>query len=98
LSKEPEATTIIEGGALGADRLARKAALSLGFSVVTVMADWSIGKRAGPIRNGRMLDLHPAKVIAFHEDLPSSKGTRDCVNQAKARGVEVEVITGTAWE
>src|SRR6185295_7826819 len=65
-----ESHTIIEGGAQGADTVARTVALELGFDVITVWANWEKhGKAAGPIRNRKMLAMQPDLVLAFHEDL-----------------------------
>lgn len=87
---------LIEGGAKGADRLAFNVALRLSIDVVTVQADWdTYGRAAGPIRNRRMLDLKPERVVAFHNDLAASKGTRDCVTEALRRGIPVTVYTTT---
>jgi len=57
--------------------------------VVRFPADWSVGKKAGPLRNRQMLDEEPDLVIAFHDDLASSKGTKDCVGEARRRGIPV---------
>lgn len=92
LSKEPLGTVIIEGEAEGADLLSKHAAILLGFKVIAVKADWRIGRGAGPVRNRKMLDMQPTKVIAFHPDLTKSRGTRDCVQEAMSRGIPVEVI------
>lgn len=94
LSKLPPDTLIIEGGAKGADTMAFLVARSLGLKVMDFKADWEkYGKMAGPIRNRQMLDQVPDLVIAFHEDLAKSLGTRDTVNEAKRRGIPVEVIS-----
>lgn len=93
LSKLPKDTVIIEGGARGADRLSKVVAERLGLEVVEFPADWEkYGKAAGPIRNRRMLSESPDLVIAFHEDLSKSRGTRDTVEEARRRGIKVEVI------
>lgn len=92
LSQEPAGTVVIEGGAEGADRLAYRAAMSLGFNRITVKALWAkYGRSAGPRRNRAMLDLKPCKVIAFTPDLAKSIGTKDCVEEAQRRGIPVEV-------
>ena len=84
--------TIIEGGAEGADRVARSVGLAYGFDVVTVWANWEkYGKAAGPRRNRAMLDMKPDLVLAFHKDLSKSKGTADTVREAQKRGIKVEV-------
>ncbi len=77
---------LIEGGASGADTLARTWAQRKGIHVATVDALWPIyGKRAGPIRNAAMLILRPDAVIAF----PGNNGTADMLQQARRAGVEV---------
>jgi hypothetical protein len=84
---------IIVGGATGADSIAEDIAIIEGFEVIVKPADWiKYGRAAGPIRNKAMLDLKPDKVIAFHSDIENSKGTKNCVDQAKERGIQVEVI------
>jgi hypothetical protein len=74
------------------DALADWAARELGFEVEQHEADWDrYGRDAGPIRNGEMFDAGPCDmVVAF--PLPGSRGTWDCVNRAKKRGIPVEVI------
>ena len=78
---------IIEGGAAGADRLARQWAEENGIPVQTFQADWKAhGKAAGPLRNEQMLrDGRPDGVIAF----PGGRGTSDMVSKAEAAGVKV---------
>lgn len=80
-------TLLIEGGATGADRLAREWAKQNGIPCETEVADWKrYGPAAGPIRNGLMLTKWtPDGVVAF----PGGKGTRDMIEQAKAAGVKV---------
>jgi hypothetical protein len=93
LSKLPAGTTVIEGGARGADQMAGAIARRLGLPVVEVPANWGLhGRAAGPIRNRKMLDMSPTLVIAFHPDLAKSKGTADTVREAGRRGIPAEVI------
>ena len=80
---------IIEGGARGADALARSWAehpYGCG-NIETYEADWDHhGKFAGPMRNSRMLDEgRPDLVISF----PGGRGTADMVRKARKAGVEV---------
>jgi len=83
--------TIIEGGARGADELARKWASGRDTQVLEIEANWKVhGKAAGPIRNREMLDRllpmpGPIAVVAF----PGGRGTANMVRQAKAKGVTV---------
>lgn len=80
-------TTIIHGGAQGADRLALSWANRNLITEEPYNADWrKHGKAAGPIRNQRMLDEgKPDLVVAF----PGGRGTADMVRRAKAAGIEV---------
>lgn len=84
LSSLNNVVTVVQGGANGADFLARQWARGAGVACLTFDADWEgDGKAAGPIRNGVMLKANPtAIVVAF----PGGKGTEDCVRQAKSRG------------
>jgi len=83
---------IIEGEAPGADILAREEAEQMGFTVMKFPAHWEkYGRAAGPIRNREMLDQQPALVIAFHDNPSQSKGTRDTVEEAMRRGIQVIV-------
>lgn len=87
LVRERGLTTVIEGGAGGADQLARGWAFTRGFSVQTFHAKWSEhGRAAGPLRNAQMLsEASPDFVVAF----PGGPGTANMVRQARAAGVEV---------
>jgi predicted Rossmann-fold nucleotide-binding protein len=66
--------TIIEGGARGADTLAREYAEECGWELEEYKADWNTyGKRAGYVRNTEMLEKgKPDLVVAF----PGGKGTK----------------------
>jgi hypothetical protein len=79
--------TIIQGGATGADFLAKVYAKWVGFSHREFKADWKKhGRAAGYIRNKQMLvEGQPNLVIAF----PGGDGTADMIAQAKKAGVEV---------
>lgn len=91
--KLPPTTTIVHGGARGADRLAGWLAEDLGFTVREMKADGQThGKRAGFLRNLAMLDEKPDLVIAFQVD--GSAGTQHAIDQARKRGISVEVHRG----
>lgn len=88
-------TVVIEGEARGADLMSASVAKEIGLTVLPFPADWEkFKKAAGPIRNCQMLDQKPDLVIAFHNDIESSKGTKHCVTEAKRRGIPVEIVTG----
>ena len=84
-------TLLIEGGARGADYMARRFAEWQGIPVKTFPADWERhGKAAGPIRNKQMLDEgKPDLVVAF----PGGRGTANMIEQATAAGVRVLLAT-----
>ena len=89
----PQGTLIVEGGAPGADLMARNFALKRCWPFLEIPADWvKFGKPAGPRRNRQMLSLKPDLVLAFHEDISSSKGTKDCMDEAVRRQIPVELI------
>lgn len=71
---------VIEGGAMGADWLARRWAIERGVPHETYPADWQRqGRSAGPLRNAQMLrEGRPDVVVAF----PGGAGTLDMLNQA----------------
>lgn len=93
LESIPDLELVIEGGARGADTLAREAAVELGIEVREYGADWErFGRAAGPIRNRRMLDEKPDLVIAFHDNISKSKGTADTLREAKRRGIGCRLI------
>lgn len=84
---------VIHGGARGADTLAGEAAKSLGIKVKVFPAQWDKFQRAaGPIRNQQMLDEgKPNKVLAFHADIVSSKGTKDMLKRADRAGIPTKL-------
>lgn len=83
-------TTLIHGGASGADTLAGAWAKEWGITVWVHPADWSKhGRAAGAIRNQDMLERgKPDLVVAF----PGGAGTADMVRRAKAAGIAVHEV------
>jgi YspA, cpYpsA-related SLOG family len=79
---------VCEGGARGADTLAKKAAHELGIHVFECDAVWArYGHSAGPIRNRVMLRLfEPHVVLAFKDTKDTTNynsGTDDMVARAR---------------
>lgn len=96
LSALPPGTVIVHGDQRGADRIAGKVGHALGFVVHACPAEWDrYGKAAGPIRNRAMLALHQdvELVIAFHDSIETSKGTRDMLGVATDRGIVCRLVT-----
>lgn len=83
---------IIEGEQRGADLMARAWATDRGISPAPYPAEWRrYGKRAGAIRNRRMLaEGRPDLVVAF--PMPGSVGTWDMVGIARKAGILVWVM------
>lgn len=77
---------IIQGGARGADDLARDVGRVLGWQVHTEPAKWAEhGKAAGFIRNQCMVDMHPDVCVVFRRNM--SRGATDCGNRAEKAGI-----------
>jgi len=88
-------TCLIDGGALGVDRFARRWAEINNVPTDPCPVDHALDgpwPQAGPRRNGRMLrEKQPERCIAF-VTTPPTKGTADMVRQAKRAGVPVREI------
>lgn len=83
-------TMIISGGAKGADALAKRYALEEGVPYVECVANWDkLGKSAGMIRNGTIIELAEI-VIAFWDG--KSKGTENAMKRARGKGKPVSVL------
>jgi hypothetical protein len=82
---------LINGGAPGADTIAREWAVSRKVDHLTLYAKWELfGRSAGPIRNRRMAKKKPKLVLAFHSDIDKSKGTRDMIGVAEKLKIKVK--------
>lgn len=92
--KKVAAEFVIQGGAPGADSLAKEVASEMGVGVATYHALWErFGRSAGVIRNGWMLRFgSPNLVLAFHSHLSRSKGTKNMVSLARQDRVSVKVV------
>ena len=81
LYQEYNFTTLVQGGARGADRLARRWAIENNIPYEQYDADWKrFNMAAGPIRNDEMLNESGATlVVAF----PGNSGTWDMIKRAR---------------
>jgi len=76
---------VVHGACRGADELADEAAETFGADPKPYPAKWLVyGYGAGPIRNQLMIDDNPdvALVVAFHNDIKKSRGTKDMLKRA----------------
>jgi predicted Rossmann fold nucleotide-binding protein DprA/Smf involved in DNA uptake len=81
--------SIISGGAIGADKLAKRYAIDHSIPIKEFLPDWTRhGKAAGPIRNKIIVDNSDA-IIAFWDG--KSKGTKSTISIAKEQGKKVFV-------
>lgn len=82
---------IIQGGATGADKLAREWCGNRYVRCYNFPADWKqYGRAAGPLRNAQMIaEGRPDLVLAF----PGGRGTADMVAKAKAAGIPVQRVS-----
>src|SRR5215469_18772214 len=81
---------LIHGGAIGADRIAGNFANAMGWGVEIHPAEWgTYGKRAGILRNVKMVDLGADIVLAFIRDY--SPGATHCATYAGACGLPVKI-------
>lgn len=87
--------TVIQGCARGADTCAFNMAVWQGLPHEEFPADWDKhGKAAGPIRNRQMVNEGKANaVVAFHNDIQSSKGTKDMVKYALEKELPVHIVS-----
>jgi hypothetical protein len=89
-------TCIIEGEATGADRLSTLWAALAEVQVERFPAQWStLGRAAGPVRNKLMLEAGPSEVLAFHNSIAESKGTKDMLRRAQRAGIRCVLYTDT---
>lgn len=84
------APRIVQGGARGADSLARRWAKENGVTCDTVPAEWDkYGQAAGPLRNQKMLDeFKPTQGVVF----PGGRGTLDMLTRLFKAGVNTWVV------
>lgn len=94
-SLEKKPTTIIHGGAKGADSLGAECASERGIPIIKFPAEWTkYGKSAGYVRNQQMLhEGKPNLVIAFNDNIINSKGTKMMMELARKSNITVLLYT-----
>lgn len=89
--------TIIEGGANGVDTMAKEWAVARGIQVVEINAEWGrYGRAAGPKRNDAMTSYTAesgGRAVFIWDG--KSKGTRQCIESARKRGINCRVYMET---
>lgn len=77
----PENTTIISGGAPGTDTMAERYANEHEFVFFEFLANWSIGKKAGPMRNKQMAENCNAALLFWDSKSPGTKNMLGHLNR-----------------
>lgn len=80
---------LISGGAWGVDTEAAATHQARGGTVKTERPDWSVGKKAGPLRN-REIVAQAERVVAFWDG--KSRGTRSTIDEALKQQKHLEVL------
>jgi len=90
LHEKTPISVIIQGGAKGADALAKRWAIEHDIIFDTYYADWNrYGPAAGPFRNREMLETsQPDMVVAF----PGGTGTAHMITITKKYNIPLMVI------
>lgn len=86
---------VVSGCAPGVDLAGEEFAREEGLPVKRFPADWSKGRAAGPIRNGKMAAYADA-LVALPHPTKESRGTADMVRQMRRAGKPVFVLALTA--
>lgn len=84
---------IISGGCRGVDKCAEMFAYRNGYEFTEFPADWSLGKRAGYLRNKQMAEYASelnGVLIAFWN--MKNKGTKMMIDLARRYGLDVYII------
>lgn len=83
-----QVTEIVSGCARGVDTIALWLAQQWGVPCRMFPAQWSLGNKAGPLRNQQMADYAEA-LIAIWDGV--SRGTADMISRAQVKGMQVYV-------
>ena len=85
LPKDRNRIQIVEGGATGVDRIARDFAIANKIEYKEFPANWSLGRKAGPIRNEQMA-RYADMLIAFDAH---TRGTASMIRCATKEGLKI---------
>lgn len=84
--------TIISGHCRGVDVSLETSCKEMGIPNEIYPADWSKGKRSGPMRNQKMVDSGIDMTIGFHQNIGLSRGTRDCLTRSLDKGIPTFLV------
>lgn len=90
MSQYKDITSIVSGGAKGADSLGAKYAFDNDIKLITHLPDWEqYGRGAGFVRNKLIIDDADV-VIAFWDG--KSKGTKNSIDTTKKQNKQIEIV------
>ncbi len=89
LRKYIEDISIVSGTARGADLLGERYANENGLKIHRFKPDWSVGKKAGYLRNKEMAEFADALVAFWDGD---SRGTKHMIDLAKNKKLKVKIV------
>ena len=100
-SKIEKPCLLIHGNCIGADKLCEKVGKKYNFDMEVHNPEWNkYGKYAGPKRNKDMIESFinhtncKNKIMyAFHDSIEKSKGTKNCVQEAKKNNIDTIIIS-----
>ena len=81
---------IISGTANGADKLGERYALEHDYKIWRFPADWSLGRKAGPIRNEKMSENANACIVFWDGQ---SRGSKNMIENAKRKNLTLRVVS-----
>ena len=82
---------IVSGTARGADKFGENTAETWGLPIKKFPPDWSLGKKAGYLRNKQMAE-YATHLIAIVDLAFESRGTRLMIDLAKEYGLKIRVL------
>ena len=86
----PDGAVVVSGAARGVDTWAEEAAEARGIETIVFHADWDgLGRRAGPIRNEKII-AHADRVVAFWDG--QSRGTLNTIVLAARAELPIEIF------
>ncbi|MBQ4637174.1 MAG: DUF2493 domain-containing protein [Clostridia bacterium] len=85
--KQQYELVILSGHCRGTDLMAERYAKENGIELEIYPADWSLGKKAGPLRNKKMIELADY-AIAFPG---KGNGTKSLIYYAQEKGIPLKI-------
>lgn len=80
---------ILSGHCSGTDIMAERYAYEHSYQLEVFSANWSLGKKAGPLRNKEMIDKADMAIAFFS----GGRGTKSLIDFAKKKGIPLKVYS-----